>query len=291
MTVLVTALVLAGCAGEDDEGSTGLLDALAKVRATEDSRRMVEFGAPSRLPDGDRFMRLVGYGYGQLAPSAELVREEVGLDLAAFDAGVVAGQPPRWVGAVWGDYDSAKVEGRLADLGAKREGQEFGGGTVWRSAEDDEVNVKDGPFKGIVRLNEFNTVHTSGTSFAYSPSAVGLDWVANPGDSTLAGDDVIGPLARCLGDVVAANLTGEGQGVGVRADGTEVVCLDAERAAVERALAGDVPSTRQPWDELLPNAEVDESDGRTRITVPPSDDRPAGRVLQLLHTQDVRALG
>lgn len=290
MSVLATALVLAGCGGDDGSSGSGLVDALGKVRATSESRKFVEFGAPGRVPEGERFRSVTGYGYGQVAQTSIQVRERLGLDLAKFDAGIVAGQPPRWVGAVWGEYDSSAVEGKLAELGATREKEELGG-TLWRTAEDGEMDPAGGRMREVVQLNQFNTIRTAGDSFAYSPAAAELEWVAAPGDDTLADDEAIGPLARCLGDVVAAMLTDAGQAVGVREDGTEVICLDADRAAVERALAGDVPSTRQPWAELLPGAKVDESDGRTRVTVAPSDDRPVGRVMQMLQRRDLDGLG
>lgn len=289
MIVLATALVVAGC-GDDDDGASSLVEALGKVRATGETRTLVEFGAPGRVPAGDRFRSVAGYGYGQVANTSMLVKEKLGLDLTKFDAGIVAGQPPHWVGAVWGEYDSSAVEGKLADLGAKREAQEMGG-TRWRSGEDDEVDLGNGTMAGVVQLNQFNTIRTASDSFAYSPSAAGLDWVASPGEDTLADDDVIAPLARCLGDVIAAMLADSGHAVGVRADGSEVICLTADRSAVERALTEPAQSTRQPLDELLAGATVDENEGRTRVTVPASEDRPVGRVLRMMQTKDVQALG
>lgn len=293
--VLAAALVAAGCGGEPTSSRSGLVDALAKVRATADTTTYVEFGAPNRVPDGDRFQPLAGYGYAQVAQMAERIREKLGLDLTEFDAGVLAGQPPRWVGAVWGEYDTAAVEGKLTELGVTREGEKSAA-TRWRGGEDDEIDLEGGPLAEVVRLNQFNTLRTADGSFAYAPAAAGLDWVAAPGENTLADSladhEAIGPLARCLGDVVAAVLTDAGHAVGVRADGTEVICVDASTATVERALEGAVPSTQEPWDELLPGAQVDESAGRTRVTVPAPDsaDRPVGRVMRLMTSRDVRAL-
>jgi hypothetical protein len=109
--------------------------------------------------------------------------------------------------------------------------------------------------------------------------------------SVIVDDDVLVSLATCLGDVIAAQLQATGQAVGVREDGTEVICLASDQAAVSDALKGDVPSTREPWDELLPGAEVDEDNGLARVTVPAAEKgRPVGRVLRLMVNGDLDGL-
>lgn len=279
----------AGCAGEDEQG-TGLLDVLAKVPANADTRVMVEYGAPSKVPDGDRFQLLRGQGYGNIAMSSRLVEDALHLDLAKFDSALSVGQPPRWAGALWGSYDTAGVEGEIADRGVDKK-PDLHGGNLWNSGKDNEIDLADGPFAGVARTSEFNNIRTADGSFAYAPVKVGIDWVTGDEvEQSLANDDSIGPLARCLGDVIAATIANTGQAVGVRADNSEVVCLEGSKDDVLRALAGEVPSTREPWESLLPGFKVGESDGRIQITVPEKDGAPVGRVLRLMLTGDLRGL-
>lgn len=282
--------MLAGCSGEDGAPvpfGSGLLGALGKVRANSDTRVAVEYGAPARVRElGERFRGLEGYGFGTIANSAKRVDDAIGLDLRSFDEGVVVGQPPRWGSVLWGDYDVSGVDDKLAELGIDR--AELGEGTIWTSGKDFEIDFADGPFVGVVPTNQFNDIWTADGSFAFAPARAGVEWVTDAGGETLADDDTVGGFARCLGDVVAARI--DRGAAGVREDGTEVVCLAGEQARVEEALDGDVPSTREPWDELLPDAKVEQDGGLVRITVPDSGDRPAGRVLRAMMTGDLLAL-
>lgn len=89
------------------------------------------------------------------------------------------------------------------------------------------------------RPTSSNSIYTSDRAFAYAPAAAGVGWVTDVGDETLAGDERISGLARCLGDVVAARI--EQGAVGVRVDGTEVFCVDGDLDAVKRLWTGTCP--------------------------------------------------
>lgn len=266
--------------------ATGLVGALGKVRATSDTRVAVEYGAPARVRElGERFRTLEGYGFGTIANSAKLVDEAIGVDPGAFDEGITVGQPPRWGAVLWGDYDVAAVDERLGGLEIERSGQD--GATLWTSGKDLEIDF-DGPFVGVVQTNQFNNIRTADGSFAFAPALAGVEWVTDAGDETLAGDDRISGLARCLGDVVAARIDEGAGAAGVREDGTEVFCLAADRDGVEKELDGDVPSTGEPWDELLPGARVEVDGELVRVIAPGRDGEPVGRALRAMTTGDLR---
>ncbi len=288
----MAALGACGGGGDATPDDEGLMAALGEVRATAETRVYVEYGSPGRikaLADQARFQQLQGYGYSSIANYSKVIADKLDFDPAELDEAVVAGQPPRWTGVLRGDYDVAAVDGKLGDLGI--DSQDDDGGTRWNSADDYEIDLADGPFRGIVTTSEFNNIRTADGSFAYSPARAGIDWVTDPGGETLADDDTVAPLATCLGDVVAATIV-EGQAVGVRvagSDATEVICLEGDKGRVERELAdGAVPSTRQPWSDLLPEAKVDDAgDGLVRITAKPKD--AVGRSLRLIVTRDLAA--
>ncbi|MFL6127078.1 hypothetical protein [Actinophytocola sp.] len=287
--VLLVGLVLAGCS-DDGTDDSGLLGALGRVRATVQTRMAVEYGRPARVRElvdqhGNRYRALVGMGYSSVASYSLTVKDALDLDLGGFDEAILAGAPPKQATVLLGQYDVSAVDGKLRDLHV--DGKAGDGGTRWRAADDYEINLEDGPFADVAPLAQFNDIRTGVGSFAFAPAAAGIDWVTEPGDTTLADDDVLGPLARCLGDVVAAQLSSAGQAVAVRDDATEVICLKADRAKVSDALKGDVPSTGKPWDELVPGARVDQYGALARVTIPPRDDQEVGRVLRMMRTADL----
>lgn len=228
-----------------------------------------------------------GYGFGTIAQHAKLIDGAIGVDPTLLDEALIAGQPPRWAGVLWGSYDVDAVDDRLGALGIDRVSD--AGGTRWNSGDDLAVDLADGPFSGVVATNEFNNVRTADGSFAYAPAGRGLGWVTSAGDQTLADDDTVGPLARCLGDVVAAVIVAVGQAAGARADGTEVICVTGTRDGVTRAMDGEVPSTREPWSELLPAADVTQDGELVRIASAPTE-RPVGLALRAMRTGDLRDL-
>jgi hypothetical protein len=284
--ILSAGLVLAGCSDAADQG--GLLGALGRVAATAETRAYVEYGEPAAvaaLPDKDRYLPLRGFGYSSIAMHSVTVEDALAIDLDGFDGAILLGEPPKQATVLWGEYDKAAVDGKLRDLGID---SELGfRGMRWRSAPDYEINFADGPFTGVVPLNQFNNIVTGGTSFAFAPAEEGIKWVTEPGDETLADDDVLAPLATCLGDVIAATLLATGEAVGVRRDASEVICLDGDQATVTDALKGTVPSSGEPWDQVLPGAEVGEDGSLVRITVPAQDDKPVGRVLRMMVNGDL----
>jgi hypothetical protein len=323
---LVVALLLACCAGcsggdgaggsgSSDDADTGLRDALAKVAATDATRSYVEYGDVTLLgtlteregEQGKRFVSVFGYGFSQLATTSQILAEQLHFDPRTMAGAVQAGEPPQTAGLLWGDYDVAAVEKVLADRDIPAE--DDAGGKRWTSAKDRELQL-DGPLAGIARTSELNVIRTADGTFAYAPARAGVDAVTEPGDDTLADDPVMHRLSGCLGEVAAAVLVAPSDedttayGVGVRVtedgDATEVACLAPDgdpkgmREHVEQELKdGQTPSTRQPWTELLPDATVDvvEFDSVVQVQARPGVDKPVGRVLQMLQTRDLAALG
>lgn len=291
--IVAVGLVLVGCSDSEAE-EDGLLGALGRVRATADTRVSVEYGEPAAVralmaKDKVRYQTLRGYGYGSIAMYSETVEDTLGLDLDEFDGAIHVGEPPRHATVLWGDYDVAAVDGKLRGLDI--DGKEGLGETRWNSGADNVIDFADGPFTNVVGPAQFNNIRTADRSFSFAPVAAGIDWVTAPGDETLAADDVLVSLAKCLGDVIAAQLTATGEAVGVREDATEVICLAADQADVSDALEGQAPSTGESWDRVLPDAKVDQDGALARVTVPARDGQPVGRVLRLMAKGDLAELG
>jgi hypothetical protein len=301
--ILATGLVLAGCSDDSDDGSgllgNGLLDALGRVRATADTRASVEYGEPAavkalvdKVKDKDsakdklRYQTLQGVGYSSISMYSLTVKDKLGLDLDTFDSAIFVGKAPKQGTVLSGDYDVAAVDGKLSELGV--DNASALGGTRWRAGDDYEINF-EGPFSDTVPLSQLNDIVTREGTFAFAPAKEVVEWVTDPGDKTLADDDVLVGLAKCLGGVVAAQLQGTGEAVGVRQDGTQIICLKGDVDRVSDALKGDMPSGR-PWKDVLPGAEAAEAEGLVQVTVPPQDSGPVGRVLAVMRNGDLAGL-
>jgi hypothetical protein len=301
---LAAGLVLAGCSDDSNDQSgllgNGLLSALGRVRATAETRTSVEYGEPAavkalvdKVKDKDkpedklRYQMLQGFGYSSISMYSLTVKDKLGLDLDSFDSAIFAGKAPKQGTVLWGKYDVGAVEGKLHDLDIDSESA--AGGTRWRSGDDYEIDFADGPFSDTVPLSQLNDIVTGDGTFAFAPAKEVVGWVTEPGDTTLADDDVLVGLAKCLGGVVAAQLQGTGEAVGVRLDGTQIICLKGDVDRVSDALKGDMPSGR-PWKDVLPGAAAAEADGLVRVTVPPQDSGPVGRVLTVMRNGDLAGL-
>lgn len=163
-------------------------------------------------------------------------------------------------------------------------------------------------------LQYMDQVLPSGSDVVFGGKAAHLGQVGSPSGRTLAADPVIGELARCLGNVVAASIfTGAGiteeptevaAGVSQPASGTAtahaVVCVAwpsqataAKYAAnVRKALSTELSyEYDQPYSVMLPNATVT-SIGGSQHVIQWQADTPGGAdtVLQMATSIDLPAL-
>ncbi|MFE2753617.1 hypothetical protein ACFXGA_16645 [Actinosynnema sp. NPDC059335] len=289
----LVAVLLAGCAPAADvpepQPGTGLLGALALVRATDESAVLVEYGDVAAVRallarDADRFGALRGYGYSGLAGHGHVLPDLVGFDPAQAATALRVGQPPAWAAVLRMDVDVAAVDGKLAALGGRRADS----GT-WITAADDEL-VPTGPLAEAGIVTGFQRVRVEAGSVSHAPNAESLAWVTEPPDGkSLAADPMVGELARCLGEVSAALIGRPRSGLplaaGVRTtpDGgtTEVVCVPDENPNALMDLVRTNLETA-PWSGLLPGASVERPDDQTglvRVLAPTPPDARAGRVL------------
>ncbi|MBY8847558.1 hypothetical protein [Saccharothrix longispora] len=305
---VLAGCALAGCTAEADVPEqppvTGLLGALAGVRAAAGSTSYVEYGDVAAVralvaADGQRFGGLAGYGYSDLAARAGKVAEVVGFDASAATSALRVGEPPTWAAVLRLDVDVAAVEGKLTALGGERDRS----GT-WTTAGDGEV-VPGGPLAKTGVVSGFQQVRVEPGVVRHGTGGEALRWVADPGDRTLADDPMTGELARCLGDVVAAVITGPKAGLplaaGVRAtpagEAVEVACVPDENPNALRDLVATNLETartgRPEWPRLLPGAAAEQPADQTgvvRVVVPAGPGTRAGRVLQALQRGDLATL-
>jgi hypothetical protein len=306
VTVLLVgcAALSAGCSAEADGApptpDTGLLGALADVRATAESSVLVEYGDVAAVrallaADPERFGGLQGYGYSDLAGHSRVLPDLIGFDPAAATTALRVGQPPTWAAVLRMDVDVAVVDAKLQALGGRK-----GGSGTWTTGPDHEIDP-DGPLAQAGIVTGFQQVRVQAGAVTHAPAGEALKWVTEPaGDNSLAADPMIGELARCLGEVSAAVISKPKSGLpvaaGVRitADGgtTEVVCVPDENPnALMDLVRTNLESA--PWSGTLPGAAVDQPADQTgvvRVLAPAAPDVRVGRVLVALQRGDLPTL-
>jgi hypothetical protein len=319
IAVLLIA-ALAGCArsgrpndaGNGSRNESALVAALSKVRATDSTRKFVEYGsvrATRALAEADRarFYTLHMVGLGNVGPWSPLISTDLGFDPRLFQEGISAGVPGSWAGILWGDYDVNATNARFATFGIERSDSD--GATTW-TIDADNRSTDPGPLDMIAGEKTLNIARTQPGSFAYAVKRDTLAWITNPGQDTLAKDPTIKALATCLGDVVAAVINREGRmtqplAVGIRApsasDITAVICVapgardQAEkiRATASATLPNGTMQNGQPWSQLLPDATTEltgDPNSVVRIIAKPAASLPLGNFVRILPTTELSEL-
>lgn len=163
--------------GESD-GRTGLQHALARVADSPATSVRVEYGdlaaVRGMLGSGKaRFERVRDFGSPDLVPVAGRLSAGLGVDPRSFATAIAVGQAPDWAGLLLGEYDSAGAAKRVGDP----------------AVAGDPAGVP-----ALARIG------AGGGAFAYASSQEGLAAVERPGERTLAANEVLAPLADCLGE-------------------------------------------------------------------------------------------
>lgn len=279
---LILATALAACSspleGIVGHGQTGFEAALSRVADTASNRRQVMYDDTAeivRLTGGHPaaakgFGALFGMGAGFLGQMMPRLSGDTGLNLLKADYAVTAGYPGQILTLFDGGQDAPLVTSHLTKLGWKRSG-----GMLARPGPLDHT----GSSAVLYEIN-MPRVRLSGSDVAVGSSRADLGQVGSPSGQTLASDPLVGALAGCLGDVVAAEiLSGEYLGgknpaavaIGVRmpasgaATPRAVVCVswssDAEANRYATSLRKDLASgfdyfVNKPFPDLLPDSSV-----------------------------------
>ncbi|MEV8440467.1 hypothetical protein AB0425_24060 [Actinosynnema sp. NPDC051121] len=298
------AALSVGCTAEADVPprgpETGLLGALAGVRATAGSSVLVEYGDVAAVralvaEDAERFGGLRGIGYSDLVGHSRVLPGLVGFDPDEATTALRVGQPPEWAAVLRMDVDVAAVDAKLEGLGGRK-----GGSGTWTTGEDNVIDP-DGPLAEAGIVTGFQQVRVEAGSVAHSPAGEALKWVTEPpGKESLAADPMTGELARCLGEVSAALISEPRSGLPVAAgvrttpEGgtTEVVCVPDENPNALKDLVRTKLESA-PWSETLAGATVEppaDQAGLVRVLVPVAPGVPVGRVLVAFQRGELPAL-
>lgn len=111
--------------------------------------------------------------FPDLVPVAGRLSAGLGVDPRSFATAIAVGQAPDSAGLLLGEYDSAGAAKRLGDPAVA------------------------GDLAGVPALAR---IGAGGGAFAYASSQEGLAAVERPGERTLAANEVLAPLADCLGE-------------------------------------------------------------------------------------------
>lgn len=299
----------------------GVAAAMASVPATDASRAYFEWGdvdglyaasGAERPAEGfdmealGRWGRIVGFGAGQLLPSALQLEERFGISPLRASQLLTVGVPPDQAVRLDGGQDAERIRAALLEAGLQ-EATSPGGAPLLASGQDGEVDLES-PFAPLGVLTALNRIALRDDGLAGSSTAAGVDGVLG-GSPSLLDDPAHGAIARCLGDALVVIVSGEeevsgangaqllGVGVAQSEDGepVNIVCSVGDTAgasAREQALRAAVdpattdPATNAPVGEQVASAAVETSaEGDlavARAALQLTADAPAGYVIDRL---------
>jgi hypothetical protein len=283
--VFAGALVACGSSGGGAAGGTGLDAALSRVAdnsnmrsfiSYDDTAALVKLGGKAFKPAG--FSSLIGHGTGNLVDFFQILPSEAGINVLDEQYAISAGLPPASVGLLAGGQNAAAVSGKLTAQGWKRKGQ------LLVMLPLNLSNKLDGETTGVL-----SQVQMTGSDLVYGLPQANLSMAGSPSGQTLAQDPLIGSLANCLGDVVAADITAKypfgaqpptaiAVGVSRPASNTAVpegvVCVawptsaaaSQYTAALHQALSSGISvRTNQRWSTMLSDTSVTSIGGSQNV--------------------------
>jgi hypothetical protein len=226
-----------------------------------------------------RWGRIVGYGAGQLLPSALQLEERFGISPLRASQLLTVGLPPDQAVRLDGGQDAERIRPALLEAGLQ-EATSPNGAPLLASGPEGEVDLES-PFAPLGVLTALNRIALRDDGLAGSSTGAGVDAVLG-GSPSLLDDPAHGAIARCLGDALVVIVSGEdevrgangaqllGVGVAVGEDGepVNVVCSVGDAAgasAREQALRTAVdpattdPATNAPVGEQVASAAVEPS--------------------------------
>lgn len=210
-------------------------------------------------------------GLGGRVSQYQHLLEEMGMQPTSADYVLAVGQLPTGVTLVAGGQDADAVTAGAQAMGY---------------AGTDELTQQLNPSEPITV--SFQKVLPVGQDVVLATMDADLAWV--DGGGSLLEQHQAGSVAQCLGDVLGAVIVdydGEIVGVGVRADGTDVisvVCIPGTTAIADQ-VEQDVADL--PFGQSLTVTDVQEVSGLVQVTILHEHDQPADLMFGVLHTYDL----
>lgn len=224
------APAVAGCSGGPVDASStregtgaSLLTALAHVADSASSRSWIWYddtaaiaqtagtgSRPGYQPKG--FGSLRGIGTGTSTLESAQAAKDTGINIYNEGYSITAGTLPKAMTLIHGGQNPVAVNVSLAALG-----WQDNRGTL--QAPPPSVDMEEPVDSAIARRSyafTLNQVKPSGPDVKFGNSGTNLDAIGSPSGPTLASDPLIGALANCLGDVVAAEFNVHGSYYGQR---------------------------------------------------------------------------
>ena len=236
--LVVAGLAITSCSASSpsaSSGGTGLIQALARVADTANTRSQVLYDDTAELvhlagnsPASETgFAWLRGLGVPAAADGAEQVPGDAGFNLFGEDYGITAGSPPHTLSLMAGGQSVSRITSHLAGLGWKHSGGRLIGPSLAAASPESAPLAEEMP-----------QVLPAGSDAVYGGAAANLSQMGSPHDATLARDPGVSALAQCLGNVVAAELFTGGYLGGKKPAAVAVgVSQPASNAATPHAVA------------------------------------------------------
>lgn len=318
VVAVAAALSLVSCSSSSSGSpQTGLQQAMASIPATSPSRTYFEYGSPAALRElgvlhpaaiqhhgpisAPLWSPVIGIGAGSLANYAVLLPRVLSLNELAADTAITIGEPPNAATRIDGAIKPAAVSAKLRGLGAKP--RMFGKVKGLSFGADNSEDLNSKLSRKFYVVNQLDQVVVTNQVFAASPNSATLQEVIGDNGTSLLDTGSYGAMADCLGDVLAAIVTGHGDsrtaliGVGVRTPASatatrhEVVCFQPRPGAATTVL-GAVrhnvaphtvdPTSNEPMSHFVTHAAVTSKGPFVQADLTMKSKTPSGFVVQLL---------
>ncbi len=298
----VAGVTIAACSSDDGPGGgdTPLLQALSRV-AVPDAVNFIEFGDLNRIDEasGGTFQgiwgNLDGMGTSSVFNYRTQLPDVLGVDVTAADTSIVVGLPPTAITLVQGGQDEDVIVSTST-------------GSGWSG--DDILATEASPAEPISLAAP--QVRPLGSDVTFGGPGADLMMVDPDDAETLDADPLVGSLASCVGDVIAATFVVDDPQpvvVGVRPDTDDadvpvsIVCAAADDADSAEQLAqrmiddiNDGVSLSQgnrPFADLFSVVGHDVIDGdvpTAQVELRHTDDAFAISAMRLIATRDLPGL-
>jgi hypothetical protein len=234
---VTSVTALAACSGG---GSSGLQAALGRIANTSGNRSQIWYDDTAELvklagaspASAKGFAPLRGIGTSGLVSIAAELAGQTGIKVFGEDYSISAGSPPAAVSLISGGQNASQTASDLTKLGWVKQGSTLLAPSLASTGGND--------LTGTLSVYLGRVSDSGGSDLVFGGRGADLGQAGSPSGRTLAQDPVIGALASCLGNVVAAWIGTYDAGPQLRPAPSEVavgVLTPASNASVPQAVA------------------------------------------------------
>lgn len=208
LAVVAAGALVSACSSGGSGAGSGLTAALSRIADTSNTRSSIDYDNTAALValagkriSGKGYATLTGSGAAILQSAIPELQSQAAINMFDEQYSISAGQPPSVLGVLAGGQNSAQVTKGLTKQGWKKQGNQL---VMLALNLENQLDSATG--------GQLARVQPSGSDVIYGMAQANLSQAGSPSGTTLAQDPLISAVANCLGNVVAAEITGKYSG-------------------------------------------------------------------------------